>query len=189
MKSIFLKAQDSGWYSEFLKPVVEKISNEANVHNILDIGTGPGKLLELLINQDTTFQITGIDSNTKMIKEARSRLTNNKVSLLHQKSEIPLVFNNSVFDIITLCSVLFLLDSNSKNFLLNEVLRVLKAKGKIIILTPTGEKSILSSFSEVKTFRPHKYNWTFILWKKFTSSAGRQWQRQKWLEQFSADKI
>ncbi|TRX37391.1 class I SAM-dependent methyltransferase [Flavobacterium sp. ZT3R18] len=188
MKSIFLKAQDSGWYSEFLKSVVEKIIEDEDVHNILDIGTGPGKLLELLINQDRTLQITGIDVNTAMIDEARRRLSNKNVSFQYQKKDEPLGFDDAVFDVITFCSVLFLLDNNTKTFLLNEALRVLKLKGKIIILTPTGDKSILSAFSEVKTFRFHKYNWTFILWKIFTSIAGRKWQKQKWLEQFFEDK-
>ena len=77
--STFLKAQNSGWYSEFLNPVVEIIlEDESNLH-ILDIGTGPGKLPELLIQENSTLRITGIDINAAMIEIARQKVNHKNV--------------------------------------------------------------------------------------------------------------
>jgi len=140
MQSIFLKAQDSGWYPEFLKPVVETVAVIEGNKKILDIGTGPGKLPELLIKHDTSMQITGIDIDTAMIDEARKRLTHKNVSYQYEKINAPLEFADNEFDAVTFCSILFLLDDSTKTLLMNEALRVLKLNGKIIILTPSGRK-------------------------------------------------
>ncbi|MCK9402178.1 MAG: class I SAM-dependent methyltransferase [Chitinophagaceae bacterium] len=187
MKSIFLKAQDSGWYPEFLKPVVETVTAFESNKKILDIGTGPGKLPELLIKHDTFMQIIGIDIDTAIIDEARKRLTHKKVSYQYGKINAPLEFADNEFDVVTFCSVLFLLDDGTKTFLMNEALRVLKPAGKIIVLTPSGEKSVMSAYFEVWRYPFKKNNWTFIFWKTFTSNRGRAWQKQKFLAHYSAD--
>ena len=68
---------------------------------------------------------------------------------------------------------------------MNEALRVVKPTGKIVVLTPTGKKSLLSSIAEVKSFTHSENNWTFMVWKLLTSGGGRKWQQEKWLLQYS----
>jgi len=183
--SAFLKAQDSGWYSEFLNPVVEAIlEDESNVH-ILDIGTGPGKLPEMLIQKNSNLRITGIDINPAMIEIARQKVNHKNVSFEVQTANEPLAFKNNSFDAITFCSVLFLLDNETRMFLMHEALRVLKPTGKIVVLTPSGKTSILNAVGEIKSFAPSKHNWTFLVWKSLTSQRGRKWQVEQWLEQYS----
>jgi ubiquinone/menaquinone biosynthesis C-methylase UbiE len=183
--SIFSKATQSGWYPEFLNPVVENIISNPEHHSILDIGTGPGTLPQMLIQKDSSLQITGIDIDSTMINEAKSRLSHKNVFFDYQKINAPLEFPDAQFDIITFCSVLFLVDDNTKNELLTEALRVLKPNGKIIILTPSGKKTILSSFIEVWRYKSSLYNFTFPIWKIATTRRAREWHRQKWVENYA----
>jgi ubiquinone/menaquinone biosynthesis C-methylase UbiE len=185
MNSIFLKAQESGWYPAFLKPVVEAVLSEGSSKRVLDIGTGPGTLLSFLIEKDSSLQLTGIDIDTSMIDEAKRRLKHKNVSFEYEKINAPLDFEDAQFDVVTFCSVLFLVDEETKNLLLNEALRVLKPNGKIIVLTPSGQRSFLSAFKEVWNFPSSKNNWTYLIWKTLTKFGGRKWQKQKWLAAFA----
>jgi hypothetical protein len=80
-----------------------------------------------------------------------------------------------------------LIDDNIKTELMNEALRVLRPNGKIIILTPSGKKPILSSFIEVWRYKFSFSNFTFPIWKIATTGGGRKWQRQKWLENYAIE--
>lgn len=181
----FLQAQDSGWYPFFLQPVSDSIIADKNIKTVLDIGTGPGKLPEMLIKKDSNLRLTGIDINASMIQEAKKRVSHPHVTFMVDKAGQPLPFENASFDAVTLCSVLFLLDDSAKSFLAEEALRVLKPGGKLIVLTPSGSKSVSSACREVWLYPYSRYNWTFILWKSLTTLSARHWQQQKWLAPFS----
>ena len=76
-----MKAQDSGWYPEFLKSVVEVVADNNKHKIILDIGTGPGKLLEMLIEENSNLKLVGIDVSQSMLTEAERRLADRNVHL------------------------------------------------------------------------------------------------------------
>jgi ubiquinone/menaquinone biosynthesis C-methylase UbiE len=182
---IFLKATLSGWYPAFLNPVVDLILSNPQCKEILDIGTGPGSLPQLLCRKDPSLNITGIDTSSSMINEAHRRNSFKNISFDLQEANHPLPFEKNQFDAITICSVLFLLNDSIKNDLLKEALRVLKPKGRIIILTPSGKKAIISSLIEVWKYPFSKYNFTFPIWKLATTHSARKWQNQKYLAQFT----
>ena len=186
LKGVFLKATKSGWYPLFLKPVVDTISLDKRYKQVLDVGTGPGKLAELLIQKDSNFQFTGIDINTIYIDEAKRRVKHPNVSFHYGKANEKLEFADDEFDVVTFCSVLFLLDDITKTFLMNEAIRVLNPDGKIIVLTPSGKKTIMSSLIEVWRYPFSSTNWTFIIWKTSTTRSARIWQHKNWLADFSA---
>lgn len=185
--NLFLKATQSAWYSHFLNPVVEAISNSTKNLKILDVGSGPGTLAQLLNEKEAQFEITGIDVSKKMIEEAKKRVSHKNISFQNQKVNAPLAFADKQFDVVTFCSVLFLVEDKLKAKLIQEALRVLKPNGIIIILTPSGKKSILLSFLEVWKYKFSIYNFTFPIWKIATTRSGRKWQRQKWLEKFVSE--
>jgi len=185
--SVFSKATKSGWYPEFLNPIIDVITRNAEQTKILDIGTGPGTLPQMLIEKDSSLQIVGIDIDSVMIDEARRRFTHKNVTYQNQKINAALDFPDVQFDVVTFCSVLFLVDDSIKTNLMNEAIRVLKPNGKIIILTPSGRKSIISSFLEVWKYPFSFNNFTFPIWKITTTNGGRKWQRQKWLESYARD--
>ena len=105
--SIFLKATNSGWYPEFLKPVVKTVAVNSESKKILDIGTGPGTLPQMLINEDSSLQITGIDIDTAMIDKARRQLVHKNVSFDYEKINAPLAFVDNEFDTIINPTILF----------------------------------------------------------------------------------
>ncbi len=186
-QTIFLKAQDSGWYTEFLMPVVNNIMNITTARKVLDIGTGPGKLPELLL-QNQKLKITGVDIDPAMIEEANKRVRSENVIFQLQNKNESLRFEEKEFDVITLCSVLFLLKNDTRGFLMNEALRVLNPGGKIIVLTPSGKKSSLSAVKDIRSFPPSVNNYTFLIWHTLTSYRGNIWYNEKWLSFFAKEK-
>jgi ubiquinone/menaquinone biosynthesis C-methylase UbiE len=134
------------------------------------------------------LKITGIDINKTMIDEARESVLNKNVYFEYQNSKAPLPYADNQFDVVTFCSVLFLVDDSIKANLISEALRVLKPKGRIIILTASGKKSILTSFIEVWRYPFSVNNFTFIIWKIATTIGGRLWEKRKWLERYKAQK-
>jgi len=183
--SLFLKATESGWYPEFLKPVVASVDSTKKNQKILDIGTGPGTLPKLLFEKDSSRKIIGIDIDESMIQEAQKRNTSQNIVFEIQKLNIPLEFKNEEFDVVTFCSVLFLVDDSTKTKLIEEALRIVKPTGKIIILTPSGKKAILGSFVEVWKYRFSMNNFTFPIWKIATTSRARQWNNDNWLKKYA----
>ena len=67
----FRYVQDSPWYKHFLDPIIEELSWLPDGAKILDIGTGPGKLLELGKVQ-SDLQWTGVDTDASMLAEAQN---------------------------------------------------------------------------------------------------------------------
>lgn len=186
-RSPFEKATESGWYPHFLQPVIDTINNQGHTLKILDLGTGTGKLPELVIKQDSTHFITGIDIDSVYIRNANVRVNHPHIQFGFQKVNSKLDFPDSTFDIVTICSVLFLVDDATKQLLYSEALRILKPGGKIIVLTPSGKKSRISAFSDLRSFKNHKYNWTYILWKNLTMSGGQRWHASNWLKNIASE--
>lgn len=183
--SVFLKATQSEWYREFLGPVADSVLANPENKRILDIGTGPGTLPQILIGKDSGLQITGIDSSQSMIDEARRNVSAQHVTFQYQPANKPLPFADREFDVVAFCSVLFLLGDSVRTILLNEAIRVLKPGGKVIILTPSGRKPILSSLIEMWRYKFSFNNFTFPIWKLATTHRARKWQGQKWPEQYA----
>jgi ubiquinone/menaquinone biosynthesis C-methylase UbiE len=185
--SIFLQATRSGWYPQFLKPVVTQILEHPGTTEVLDIGTGPGTLPQMITQQNPTIQVTGIDTSRAMIDEARKSIQHENVSFADQQENKPLPFSASQVDIISFCSVLFLLNGAAMNQLLDEALRILKPGGKLVILTPSGRKPIITSFTEVWRYPFSIRNYTFVIWKLATTAGGRRWSNKNWLEKFASE--
>src|SRR5688572_23151972 len=117
MKSVFLHATNSGWYPEFLNSVIEIILDLGSNTKILDIGTGPGKLPELLIKRNPTLHITGIDTKLSMIHKAIKNISHKNILFQHVNTNSPFLFEDERFDVVTFCSVLFLVNDTTKTFL------------------------------------------------------------------------
>ncbi len=99
----FSNLQESPWYHQFLFPVIEQVEQGSK---ILDIGTGSGKMLQLLNHKKEIIGI-GIDTDPAMLKEARKKLVNTNIRLVEIKDDTNYPFENEYFDYITICNVLF----------------------------------------------------------------------------------
>ena len=179
----FRYVQDSPWYAHFLDPIIEELSWLPDGAKILDIGTGPGKLLELGKVQ-SDLQWTGVDTDASMLAEAQTRMLPRNAQLHQISPEKPLPFSDNIFDMITFCSILYLLPEPLR--LLDEAWRVLKPGGEIVVLTPTGEDRITPAV--IRQIGPHAHNWTFFMWRTMTSESGRTWANKRVLQQYSQQK-
>ena len=113
--------------------VKEALNLETN-DRILEIGFGPGKLINEMARTTTEGVIEGIDFSEAMLKEARKvnrhNILSGKVKLQKGESSA-LPYNNESFDKLCSINTLYFWKEPDKYF--REMFRVLKHRGKIVI--------------------------------------------------------
>jgi ubiquinone/menaquinone biosynthesis C-methylase UbiE len=178
--SFFSNVQEAPWYVEFLEPVVSQIPPFTKV---LDVGTGSGKLLQLLLNEKNS-DCTGIDTSASMLAEAEKKLKGMAVSLVQVTSGTAFPFQNAGFNEICICNVLFNLSFYNQIFLLNQSLDVLEDEGRIIILSPTGTGKTKAGFQKFLKWN----NKSFGLWYMLTRQRARKYNAQGHIKDFCIEK-
>lgn len=169
----FSGLQDAPWYELFLGPAVDELQTLPAGARVLDVGTGPGKFIEL-VQRRFSLDCVGVDTDAAMLAQAKKRLAN--VPLHQTTPGAPLSFDAATFDAVCFCSVLFLLDSPTA--LLDEAQQVLKPGGQIVVLTPTGRGRFLNGLRLLSQVKFHVANWTFFLWQNVTARRARDWKQQ-----------
>jgi len=175
----FSNLQETSWYRAFLNPVIDEIGAEGK---LLDIGTGSGKLIQIL-SSEKGVNCTGVDTSEEMLEEAGIKLKGTNVSLLKIEPNEKLPFNDSSFNYITICNVLFHLSKESIDFLLKEAQRVLQKGGKIIVLTPSGKGNILKLSKNYFSMG----NSSIYIWYYATKNRARLWSKGQYLKQYSIE--
>lgn len=171
-------AQDAPWYHAFLAPVLATVSSLPHGSRVLDLGTGPGKLLELIAGTRPDLRLVGADIDASMIGRAVRRPALATTRLVHTHPAQPLPFTDSEFDMVTLCSVLFLQPDPGP--LLEEAQRVLDPHGEIVVLTPTGQGNPRDVLPDLPPgHRGRVPNATLVIWHHATTAAGRAWHTQQ----------
>jgi ubiquinone/menaquinone biosynthesis C-methylase UbiE len=173
----FSNIQEAPWYRSFLNPVINEITTEGS---LLDIGTGSGKLIQILANEKG-MECVGVDTNQDMLDEAKKKLKETNVSLIKIKPNEVLSFKNNSFDYITICSVLFHLKEKQIDFMLKDAKRLLKKEGKIIILTPTGNGNIVTLNKRFFSIKNYGIN----IWFYATKNRAKIWNSENYLKQYS----
>ncbi len=163
--NFFSHIQEAPWYHEFLNPVVNQVDDHTK---LLDIGTGSGKLLQM-VSSTKEVNCIGVDTDAEMLKEAKINAT----------GKYP--FDTASFDVITICNVLFNLHQDTVNHVLTETLRLLKKGGKIVVLTPTGKGNL---FTLSKSYFSIK-NLSIYIWYYVTRNRAGPWTERKLLLKFS----
>lgn len=179
--NFFTRVQDAPWYHLFLTPAIEELETLPAGSKVLDIGTGPGKFIELAQNQ-LPLSYVGTDIDGAMLAQARQRPALTNVPFHKSEPDQPLPFEDATFDAICFCSVLFLLDDPYP--LLDEALRILRPVGKIIVLTPTGHKTFKRSWKALLKLNFDICHWTFLLWRNATRLNARRWTQKNRLAKF-----
>lgn len=179
--NFFKRVQDAPWYQLFLTPAIDELQTLPAGSKVLDVGTGPGKFIELA--QKLPLSYVGIDIDEAMLAQARRRPTLADVSLLKIEPNQPLPFDDAEFDAICFCSVLFLLENPYP--LLNEALRVLQPGGRIVVLTPTGRGSFKNALAMLSKVNFATRNWTFFLWRNMTRFNAQRWPQKNILAEIA----
>ena len=174
----FSNLQEAPWYRKFLNPVLDEIEYDSH---LLDIGTGSGKMLEILFNEKNV-NCVGTDTNEDMLKEAEEKLRHTNAKLHHIPAGEELPFEKGSFDYVTICSVLFHMKEKEIDHMLINSIHVLKDGGKIIILTPTGNGNMLKLTRHFFSLK----NKGIYIWYRATKNRARLWSKNQYLKQFAS---
>ncbi len=114
---------------------------------VLDAGCGTGNLIQSMIKSSVSISIVGIDFDRAMLERARAKIgVNGRVTLRKGSLDHPLPFANEEFDGIACVNVLYALADPSH--FMKECRRVLKAKGKMVLVTPPEQPKMGPVFWE-----------------------------------------
>ena len=173
----FSNLQEAPWYRSFLNPVIDEIGRTGN---LLDIGTGSGKLIQILSNENG-INCTGVDTDSEMLAEAKKKLIKINAELIEISPNAKLPFEKNSFEYITICSVLFHLKKEDIDTMLKDSLQLLKKEGKIMILTPTGKGNILKLTKHFFSFK----NRSVYIWYRATKRRAQLWTKENYLVEYS----
>ncbi len=172
----FSNIQETKWYAQFLAPVMDQIPVNSS---LLDIGTGSGKMLELLA-KNKSVKCVGLDTSQEMLDEAKKKTNGLPIELIKINPNDSLPFTDDQFDFVTICSVLFHMKKADAFSMLDDSIRVLKKNGRIIILTPTGKGGI---FKLARHFLGLG-NKSIFVWYKATKKNAKKWTTNQILKEY-----
>lgn len=126
--------------------VVERVLLEMfdgrRIDNLLDVGTGTGRMLELFASRVSKGE--GIDLSREMLAVARANLERAHLSncTVRQADMYQMPFPGAAFDAVTMHQVLHFLDHPGRA--VAEAVRVLKAGGLLLLVdfAPHGQESL-----------------------------------------------
>ena len=173
----FSTLQEAPWYRSFLNPVLEELGNDKK---LLDIGTGSGKMIQILALENN-MKCIGVDTSADMLAEAKSKLANTNAELIEIKPNEKLPFEDNSFDYITICSVLFHMKKEAIDKMLQDSLNLLKENGKIIIHTPTGNGNALKLTRHYFSLK----NKGIYVWHRSTKKRARKWTSENYLAKYT----
>ncbi|MEM5782042.1 MAG: methyltransferase domain-containing protein [Candidatus Aenigmatarchaeota archaeon] len=127
------------WYSERRKKAIEKFMNNVTGEKILDIGSGKG-IFNKIFRKVGFKKIFAVDFNRKLLKMNDA----DKRFILNLENKLP--FSNNSFDCCFAAEILEHLENREQ--LLNEIHRILK-KGGYLILTTPNKDSLIAKFDRI----------------------------------------
>ncbi len=131
---------DDKW-SFYIKATLQKTLKKIELNSgdrLLDIGCGTGALLEAIEKRYPDAILAGVDPTREMLDIAGKRLSN-KVHIEQGWAE-KLPFEDETFDIVVCCSMFHYI--REPMVALNEIMRVLKPAGRLVITDWCGDYMI-----------------------------------------------
>ena len=144
---------------------------------IIDVGSGTGDLIGLILNKKKINSIYSIDLNDEMLKYGKKRFKNKNVHFVKANAE-NLPFKNNFFDkyIVSFC----LRNVTDIKKALNEALRILKPGGTFYCLEFSSPKSSLIN-SIYKSYKKNIIPW---IGKKIAENEEAYQYLQESIDQF-----
>ena len=144
---------------------------------IIDVGSGTGDLIDLILNKKKINSIYSIDLNDEMLQYGKKRFKNKNVHFVKANAE-NLPFKNNFFDkyIVSFC----LRNVTDIKKALNEALRILKPGGTFYCLEFSSPKSSLIN-SIYKSYKKNIIPW---IGKKIAENEEAYQYLQESIDQF-----
>lgn len=157
-------------YELILQKVYDLVENlDRKVSRILEIGVGTGNLASKFLRGD--YEIIGIDQSREMLSVAKDKYPMLKVRV-GEFLKIP--YDNKSFDIIVSTYAFHHLNQSEKNIAIEEMMRVLKDDGVIVIgdlmfESKHSEKKVLETLSEtqIDEIKDEYYSYIDLLEEEF----------------------
>lgn len=130
-----------------------------NINNLLDVGCASGYFTVYFKNK--AKNICGVDINKNLIEEAKKNYKGVKFILL--KSE-KLPFKSNTFDVVTILDVLEHVDNDK--IMINEIYRVLKKNGLLILSVPNQGLFTFLDADNIKITMPYLYRVMYFIVKR-----------------------
>ncbi len=109
--------------------LIEIVKLAQNAHHVLEVGCGEGTKLNLLVPEKVNA--TGIDISPTAVRLAQKQYPN-RTFLKADANQLP--FDSNLFDLVYLAYVLELTSNPER--VINEMIRVLKPNGHLVIIAP-----------------------------------------------------
>lgn len=120
------KLMDSEMIKIQTEEIAEEILSYVNNGRILDVGMGPGRLLQRINKLNSNLKLYGLDISKAMFKRAKENLQNYRVELFHGNI-LKTDFDSNFFDVVTCTGSFYLWDKPIES--LNEIHRIMKKPG------------------------------------------------------------
>lgn len=176
-------SQYDEWYSEKKGSFVDKVETdlafkmikiEKNM-KILDIGCGTGNFSIKLAKMGC--KVTGIDISDEMLEIAKSKATKQMLPIDFIKMDLnDLKFKDNEFDAIISVAAFEFIDDGAKA--LNEIFRIVKKDGQILVGTIAGD----SAWGELYKSEYFQENTVFKYAKFKTLQEMKEWKKENLLE-------
>ena len=130
-----------------------------NTNNLLDVGCASG--YSTIFFKNKARNVYGVDVIKKLIEEGKKKYKNINFKLI--KSE-KLPFKSDFFDVVTILDVLE--HVNKDNLMINEIYRVLKKDGILILSVPNKGLLTFLDADNIKTTMPFLYKILYLSVKR-----------------------
>ncbi|MCG3222672.1 MAG: class I SAM-dependent methyltransferase [Candidatus Heimdallarchaeota archaeon] len=151
------KLMDSEMIRIQIEEITKEILSKVKTGKILDVGIGPGRLLQRIHKLNPKLKLYGLDLSKSMYNRAKKNLEGLEIELLHcniTKTE----FDSNYFDLVTCTGSFYLWDQPIRG--LNEIHRILKNNSSALLFetyTDYNEVMFKKSLQEnLKKIKPHK---------------------------------
>lgn len=174
------KASQRFWHRHKFLAVVRKIPDRGR---ILDLGCGPGSFLSILGRERPEVQAIGVDIASPQIefasREIASQFSDGRIQFQKIDSDtFRLPFDAASFDVVTNIEVIEHIHPHLAYRILEDVQRVLKPAGRLILTTPNYRSAwpfielLLERLSPVKYHAQHINKFTPNSLVKFLETVG-----------------
>jgi 2-polyprenyl-3-methyl-5-hydroxy-6-metoxy-1,4-benzoquinol methylase len=201
------KPYDDTWFTQQAGDAILKMARKyiASNSNILDYGTGKGFLVQHLLDVFPKSNIYACDFTDSLAREVDAKYKSNqnfKGCLL--LSQLPSNYESGLFDVVFLIETIEHLTDQYLHSTLQEIHRILKRGGTIVITTPNNEvleKTFVhcadcgASFHHMQHVRSWSTSSLGSLMKQFNflpvlcSGMNLQWYHKRGLFYFAADQL